>query len=310
MNKAFTIIFLSLIFLFPLNNQAQYNIDYGFSVGTGNYLGDIGGKEKEGRPFILDMQWGQTSTAVGGFFRYRFHQKFAYKVSVNWVRLQGADSVSLNTARVARNLHFRNDIIENMHTFEYNFFEIHDLGNTRRYLWDLKTYAYTGAGFFYNNPQTLYDFRWYELQPLQTENQNYSRLQAAIPVGVGAYVTYRNNVRFGIDIGWRWTFTDYIDDISSFYPSEEQLGNDPLRIALSNRTTPEHLEGIVPPEGQTVPNIENYQAGSIRGNPDNNDSYFVTTFSVSFFIRGQSKFTNSKYGYVMGSKRSAVKAKF
>jgi hypothetical protein len=310
MNK----IILSLIAFVLLSYQAksQYNIDYGFAMGTANYLGDIGGKEKEGRPFILDMQWGQTRTNFGAFIRYRFHNKISYKVSLNWVRLQGADSLSQNPARVARNLNFRNDVIENAHTFEYVFFEMHDLGNTRRYLWSFKTYAYTGAGLFYNNPKQFYDYRWVALQPLQTEGaaNKYSRIQACVPIGVGAYFTHRNNARIGIDIGWRFAFTDYIDDISSTYASDKDLGNDPLRIAVANRTTPEIIEGLVIPEGQTRPNIESFSAGEKRGNPKNRDSYFVAQISASFFIRGTTKFTNSKYGYVMGSKRSAVRGKF
>ena len=107
MKNIFTLI-LSLCFIY--NISAQRRLDYGFSVGVSNYLGDIGGKEKTRRDFVADMKMAKTRWNVGGFVRQKWKPKVSLKLAFDYLRIEGDDKLSSNPARNARNLNFRNDM--------------------------------------------------------------------------------------------------------------------------------------------------------------------------------------------------------
>ena len=67
--------------LFAPSASAQYNLDYGFCIGTGNYLGDIGGDKFARRDFVADLHLNQTRLSSHVFVRYRLSRIFAVEVS-------------------------------------------------------------------------------------------------------------------------------------------------------------------------------------------------------------------------------------
>tara|TARA_B100000809_G_scaffold225968_1_gene237276 strand:+ start:3580 stop:4431 length:852 start_codon:yes stop_codon:yes gene_type:complete len=283
-------------------------LDYGFSVGGSNYLGEVGGGEGVGRGFVSDMELGFTKWTIGGFVRYKLSQKFAIKGSLNYIRLAGDDLKSDNPGRTARNLNFKNDMFEFLGTGEFYVYQVNDVGGTGRYNTDFNLYIFGGAGVFYSSPKgQRTDGEWVSLRPLKTEGVSYSSINLAIPLGVGFYYTLQRKYRLGLEIGWRTTFTDYIDDISTNYI------NDP--DGISNKTNQELLDEInstIAEEDGNV-SLRNFTVGSKRGNPDNNDSYMTATVNFSWAIRGKSKFYKSRNSWVLGKKkrrRRKSRAKF
>ena len=67
--------------LFAPTASAQYNLDYGFCIGTGNYLGDIGGDKFARRDFVADLHLNQTRLSSHVFVRYRLSRVFAVAAS-------------------------------------------------------------------------------------------------------------------------------------------------------------------------------------------------------------------------------------
>jgi hypothetical protein len=300
-----TIVFISLV---SLSSFGQYNLDYGFSVGGSNYLGELGGGEGVGRGFVSDMELGFTRWTLGGFVRYKLSQKFAIKGSLNYIRLTGDDVKSSNPGRTARNLNFKNDMFEFLGTGEFYVYQVNDVGGTGRYNTDFNLYIFGGAGVFYSSPKGQNTSgEWVSLRPLETEGVSYSSINLAIPLGIGFYYTLQKKYRLGLEIGWRTTFTDYIDDISTNYV------NDP--DGISNKTSQELLDEInstTAPEDGTI-GLRHFTVGSKRGNPDNNDSYMTATVNFSWAIRGKSKFYKSRNSWVLGKKkkrRRKSRAKF
>ncbi len=279
--------------------QSQYAWDVGVRLGMSNYLGEIGGGPGEARDWIYDMQVNQTRWNPGVFARYRLHYNFAIQGTFNYIRLQAADSLIENPLRFTRNLSFRNDIYELAFTGEYYFVNTPDVGRTGRYLIDFKAFIFAGIAAFYNNPKARLDGQWYALQPLQTEGQSYGRIQPAIPVGMGLFYTFSRVHRFGFSMSWRYTFTDYLDDVSSAYPDPANLGSDEAR-ALSNRSA--ELEAD-PVAQEWLPY---FKEGAIRGNPETNDSYLLAAFTYSYVIRGNSKSFGKRRNYLYGRKKSKV----
>ena len=298
------LIVISFLFV-SLSSYAQYAYDYGFHAGVANYLGEIGGKEGTRRNFISDIKLNKTQFTVGGFARYKFLPNLSIKGGLNWLRIEGADKLSTNPARVGRNLSFRNDLIEAELTAQVFFFDIQDLGKTYKYQNDLKMYAFTGIAGFFSNPKANYNGKWVALQPLRTEGIQYSKFGAAVPLGVGMFVTMKRKHRFGWEFSWRTTFTDYLDDISTVYADPKTLDS-PEAIALSNRRGEVgNREGVAA--------AANYTPGSKRGDPSHNDSYLSTSFYYSYVVRGKSRFYRAKFGHIFkgkGSKKRKIRAKF
>ena len=301
--------------LFTSIGFSQYKWDFGVNLGAANYLGEIGGKEKTRRDFILDLKLSQTRSAVGGFARYKLNPDIYLKGAVGWYRISGADKFSTNPGRVGRNLSFRNDIYEASITGQYVFYDIADLGRTYRYRNDFKAYVFTGFAGFYHNPKTEYNGTWVALAPLHTEGQGivagapkpYSKFQFAAPAGAGFYFTISKSYRIGWEFNWRTTFTDYLDDASTNFVDPAAF-SDPVAAALSNRNGE-----LVYSDNPQLPHPDNYLPGTKRGDPTHNDSYLSTTINASYALKGKSKLAKSKYkAYFKGKKYSkrTIRAKF
>ena len=300
---------LSLVFTFVtlLSGYSQYYIDYGISAGASNYLGEFGGGEGDRRGFVLDMELSYVRWTAGGFFRYRVSPKIGVKAALNYIRLSGDDVESTNPSRRARNLNFKNDMFEFLVNGEFYIYKVNDVGKTGRYTSDFNLYLYGGVGLFYHSPKgQTSGGEWVSLKPLQTEGQSYSNINFAIPLGIGFYYTIERKHRLGLELGWRTTFTDYIDDASTTYTSSYD--------GISNKTDQALLDEINSenPEADDI-GLHHFIAGSKRGDPEHNDSYMTATINFSWAIRGRSKFYKAKHSWVLGRKkrrRRKSRAKF
>lgn len=301
------LIFLSFIFA-TVSGWSQsssfYKFEVGGNLGVSNYLGDIGGKEKTAQPFVWDMKLRETRWALGGFARYKISNYFSARVDLMYGRIQGADSLSSNPGRVGRNLSFRNDMLELSARGEVYLYNTNDVGGKGWYRVDFKSYVFAGIGGLLHGPKTLYQGEWVKLRPLMTEGVKYGKVTAVIPVGMGFYFTYKRKHRFGWEAGWRLTFTDYLDDISGVYADPSTFNGNPTALALNNRW------------GETSnpnkPDYRNYLPGSKRGDSNQNDTYFYTTFSYSYVFRGKNPFYSQHYSWLGGRKgrRTNARVKF
>jgi hypothetical protein len=265
--------------LFPLISPAQYFWDAGFSTGVSNYLGDMGGNELTRRDFVSDMKIDQTRFSVGGYARFRLLRNVSIKANLNWARISGDDKLSSNPGRNARNLNFRNDVIQLTAQAQYFFYTVNDLGHTYKHKDSFRSYIGIGAGAAYHNPKTSYQGTWVPLRPLETENVRYTKITAVIPASVGFCFTFNKIWRIGWDLTWNTTFTDYLDDVSTRYADPSTLSS-PLAVTLANRTG--ELPGIAPSFA------ENFTPGSKRGDASHNDSYLSSTVEFGYVIRGHS----------------------
>lgn len=278
--------------------QNGYKFEYGVATGVSNYLGEIGGKEKGARPFIVDLKLVKTRWNETMYIRYKFHPVLSAKVSLNYLRIEGADALSTNIGRRYRNLSFRNDIYDIETTVNWLFYSsVNPAGIYRRARTYLTAYMFTGAGVFYHNPKALYQGSYVPLQPLQTEGVKYSKVGICIPLGIGMYVSInksrKRTHRIGIEVNWRYTNTDYLDDISTVYKNPSELSS-ATSIALSNRN-PE-LTNQPPGVSGNFGWIDDGKGNNInkapRGNPNNKDSYI--SVNISYGIALKSRYTRSK----------------
>ena len=294
-----------LFILFASLGFSQYGLEIGLQVGGSNYLGDIGGKEQARRDFIYDMRLNQTNLAVGAYLRKRLSRTFSVNVAGNYGRISGEDSESIYKPRQGRNLNFRNNIIELALKFEYTLYSDNDFGGRGLYNPNFMIYAFAGAAGYMHNPEAELDGDWYELRPLRTEGQveEYEKMGFAVPGGLGFYFTFDRKYRIGWQAGYRFTFTDYLDDVSTFYAYDSELGNDPLRIALASQTTPEIIEDVWPGEPSQLynyiynSNAENLGQRNQRGIDNNNDGYAFMHVTFGYILQETSRNFRMKKRY-------------
>lgn len=315
---------LYILFLVAGSQMAfgQYKFDYGLKIGGANYLGDIGGKELTRRDFVWDMHLNQTRLALGGYARYKFSRRISAAANLSYLSIRDTDKETTNPARRARNLNFRNRIWELGLRGEVTVFYDNDVGGKGYYNPDFKLYLFAGIAGFYHNPQgqikdpdrpDLDDGTWYDLRPWKTEGQDeeYETIGLAIPAGIGLYFTWDKTWRVGWELSWRTTFTDYLDDISTFYADPASLPS-PEAVAFASQSSQIIIDEINDPlESGTVYDHQYVEGfNTKRGEADNNDDYLSTTFTIGRVIRGRSQFYRKKYSWLKNRVGRKSRAKF
>ena len=76
--------------------------------------------------------------------------------------------------------------------------------------------------------------RWYDLQPLGTEGQGtaaypdrqkYQLIEVSMPFGIGYRWRISPGMHLTVEYGWRKTWTDYLDDVSTTYVGADLLNS-------------------------------------------------------------------------------------
>jgi hypothetical protein len=321
MKRGFLLILTLALFL---SSDAQYRWDWGVHLGAANYLGDIGGKDDPRRDFVYDIKLDQTSYVFGGHIRYKTSRNVSIAGNFRYGKVQGWDEDTEYAPRRARNLNFRNNLKELSVRGEYTLYTDNDLGGKGYYNPDFKVFAFIGVAGLMHNPKAYLgenqygiDEGWYELRDLKTEGQSkkYSSFTYSIPLGVGVSVTHQKKYRFGWELSYSLSGTDYLDDISTTYAYNSELDSD-LARALANQTNAEVIAEVFGDPSE----IYNYhyqgdspsdaQGRNQRGIETNNDGYVFSTFSAGMLIRDRSRFSKAKYNFYKHRKRRRTRAKF
>jgi hypothetical protein len=184
----------------------------------------------------------------------------------SWVTLSGRDAESSEGGKTRRNLSFTSN------NFEFNVAGIINLIPHRGRFYqrpNYNLYGFLGLGALYFNPKATLNGQKYALQPLQTEGVKYSRIAFVIPFGVGGKVKLTPFVNMNIEVGWRKTFTDYIDDVSTVFKDNASF-TDPIARQLADRRPEIDLPVLA--------------AGKKRGDPSNKDGYMLLSVKFEYFL--------------------------
>lgn len=255
-----------LFFLFcSINTFAQYrkqkpSKEVGLFLGGALYRGDLNSFSPIPKT-LKDIQ-----PAIGLIYRYNKNERFSLRLNGIYGKVQADDAKSRSIHQKQRNLHFRSTIIELSGQLELNYLEF-KIGSNQT---PSSAYLFGGIGGFYFNPQANLGGNWVNLQPLSTEGQGtalsskkpYSRIQVAVPMGVGVKLNISEFIGLGIEWGWRKLFTDYLDDVSKSYvdPAILTKAKGAQAATLADRTKYE--------DGASYSNI-----GRQRGNSKTKDWY-------------------------------------
>lgn len=294
----------------------QYPFEIGISAGTSMFLGDLGGQSGVGRPFLRDTDLKGIRPAFGIFARYNMGAHFSLRGDLSYLSLRGDDAWASKGSsfsatdptqgggddawfRYYRNLSFRSRVFEATVSAEiipYNF----ELGGGYQGYSVLSPYALLGVGVFNFRPQALYNGTWTDLQPLSTEGQGlvsgrapYSLTQLCVPVGFGVKWSYNDVWTLGLEVSHRMTFTDYIDDVSTYYVNPQVFYDNmsPDKAAMAAALASRSIE-IDPGQVNSYVSAPNEQ----RGDAKDNDSYYTITIRASYFLPPGALGGGKRYG--------------
>jgi hypothetical protein len=200
-----------------LQAQLQHH-EIGLTVGVSNYYGDLQNK------FFGSYGY----HPMGGIvYKYFMNPRVGVRLGASYTVLSAADSMSQIPVNYARNLSFTTHLFEFHGALEINFLPIEILRNKAT------PYIFGGVSVFYFNPyaEDTAGNKVY-LRPLSTEGQGlpmypdrkqYSLVNMAFPFGGGMKFFIGKTLMLTGELGFRYTNTDYLDDVSKSYVNLDTL---------------------------------------------------------------------------------------
>lgn len=272
--KYITLLLLATGCLFANRVMAQNELSYvgelGLSVGAAQYFGDLNTR-------------GALNTlkpAVGIYYRKYLNDYVGARVHGRYMQLGYSDTYSKNEFQRRRNLSFNTNLFELSLQGDFNFFRFEPGSLYERF----SPYLTGGASIFYFNPYTYLDGHKYFLQPIRTEGQGtalypnrkpYSLVSYAWLIGGGFKYNISKKVNVGLEALYRFTQTDYLDDVSSTYAGPAAFpvlanGQPSVAMQLQDRSG-----AYGTPIGV---------AGRQRGNSRDKDQYLTIELTISILF--------------------------
>jgi hypothetical protein len=274
--KQFLILILgSLAFSIPAKAQIDgtvYDGEFGITAGAAHYFGDLNTRAGINRP----------KPALGVFFRKQFSEYVALRLNVHYAQLGYSDVYSKNDYQKRRNLSFNTSIWEATIQGDFNF--MHFVPGDPEFAFT--PYVTMGAGVFSYDPYAYLGGRKYFLRPLGTEGQGsalypnnkpYGSMALCFPLGMGIKYNINRNVNLSFEVAYRFTTTDYLDDVSGTYAPDafpQTLPDGSLTpwYALQDRSY------------ETGDGIRIGTKGRQRGFGSQKDSYVIAEVGLSFTL--------------------------
>jgi hypothetical protein len=261
----------------PILAQDEFPKEPTISLFTGliNYQGDLNPNS---------FTFGRSKFAIGATVRKPLSRWFTIRAGINIGHIEAADRYNREYLK-PRNLSFFTTIKEAHAGLEFNLLDI----NKSRFT----TYLYGGIAVFHFNPWA-YDNAGQKtyLKPLSTEGQGiaafpsqkpYNLTQFALPFGIGMKYAVNDNINVGFEFSQRKTFTDYLDDVSSFYVDYQKLlaAKGPKSVEMAYRGLP----------GPTA-NASYPAHGEQRGTPSEMDWYYFMGLTIEMKLNSLANIFN------------------
>jgi len=243
--------------------------EFGVVAGISNYQGDLESVSTYNGFKVL------IGPVFGAHLGIEKSDAFQLRADLLYTSLSGDDALNDHANTRSRNLSFHSPVLQLTGGVDWNIF-----GFTQTQATDFTPYLSVGAGLFTFGPKAEYQGQTVKLHPLGTEGQYlddypdqkpYSLIQPCLQFGGGLKFLTQDKLIIALETMMTYTFTDYLDDVSTIYITYPELlaKAGELAAALANREG--ELLGTDP---VVVP------TGTIRGNSDTKDFYGVITIRL------------------------------
>lgn len=255
---------LLVVTLLPIISVAQ-NFHFSARLGVAGYKGDL-------KEHAISLSQTKLMGSIGA--RYDLSEHVTARSYFTLASLTADDKKGSATMK-QRNLNFQSKIFDWELTAQYNLFSLNDRWWT--------PYVFAGIGIYHFKPYTTdgEDNKVF-LQSLSTEGQGfvdgvdeYKLTQFSIPLGIGVDYPLNEDMRLGLEFGYRKIFTDYLDDVSGNYVDQQSLLSARGATAVNLAWRGDEVgSGPYPP------------AGTLRGSDNKKDGYYyiAITYTVRYFF--------------------------
>lgn len=266
----FSTFLLMLAFSLTSFAQTDANVqegEIGITAGAAHYFGDLNTRASFNRP----------KPAIGLYYRKQFGNYVGVRLAGHYAQLGYSDIYSKNEFQNLRNLSFNTNIWELAVMGDFNFFKF--LPYDPQYIFT--PYITLGVGVVSYDPYAFIEGKKEFLRPLGTEGQNinymgrkpYGTMAVCIPFGAGLKYNLTPNFNLTFEISHRYTFTDYLDDVSTTFAGADKfssVGNGPTAKLLQDRSYEIDPNAILGIEGRQ------------RGFAKQKDQYMIIELGISY----------------------------
>jgi hypothetical protein len=186
-------------------------------VGPSLFFGDVGGFSRSKNILGLkDLTFLQTRFDLNGNIKFRITRDINARISVTYALMHATDERGSNEGRefeasmsfiepaLIGEYYFIKNLAENNYLFirgKQNF--------VKELLTSLDFYAFTGIGGL--------SFKVKGNDALIARGVETGGFTGIVPVGLGATLIFSPNLNFGVEVGGRYAFSDYLDGYTSQY---------------------------------------------------------------------------------------------
>jgi hypothetical protein len=191
-------------------------------AGTSQFFGDIGGySQNENILGLKDFILNQTRFNIEGALRYRIIPEFSVKLGLTFGMFHAVDKKGSNETR---EMEATTTFFEPVVTGEYYFIKSNKensysylKGRSRRgtFFSYIDIYAFTGIGGL------AYSVKGNDV--LIEAGMKNGGFTAVIPVGIGSNYLFNPDYSLGVELGGRYSFSDYLDGYSSQYSKSNDV---------------------------------------------------------------------------------------
>ena len=212
------IVFLAITEVADAQRWKRYRYELNMGLGISNCFTDLGGANRDGSHFFRDMEFSATRPAVVVGARYRWKEltSFKFNLILGWAK--ASDAWTTSPGRANRAASSSSPIFENSLVMEYSLTKErygtrYTFRNWRRFsLKYVNTFVYLGVGGFYFSPKG--DNLNFGYNRTVAEGDNFFKYNLAFPLGIGFKYGVNRYWTFEINMGHRYTTTDYLDGMS------------------------------------------------------------------------------------------------
>ena len=275
MMKKFLLLYtVGVLVTISVNAQYQSTVqegEFGISAGASHYFGDLNTRAHINRP----------KPALGIFFRKQFGNYIALRVSAHYAQLGYSDVYSTNEFQQRRNLSFNTNIWELAVQGDFNFFKFVPGDPYNRFT----PYITLGVGAFSYDPYAYLASQKVFLRPLGTEGQGYTQypdrkpygtMALCVPFGVGIKYNLTPRTNIGFEVVYRFTNTDYLDDVSSTFVNPSIFP----KLPDGSASIAELLQDRSYETGEPIGFVNG--TARQRGYPKQKDQYVMAEVTLSF----------------------------
>jgi OmpA-OmpF porin, OOP family len=184
-------------FLLFSNIAFSQNFEVGLTLGATTYTGDID---------VVAKNIGSASNpAIGLLVKYRLSNRFLVRGQILTSKLSASEKNHPLAWRQERGLSFESKLTEISGLLEY------EVINKNRFT----GFTFGGLGISYFNPKPDFNLPNTYIDDVNPDAQgDYKKHTLVVPLGIGLKYSLPKDFYLAAEVGYRFTFTDYLDGIS------------------------------------------------------------------------------------------------